>query len=167
MYELNEILVYGNNGVCRLVDIRKEIFTGSPAMYYILSPVFGGQTTLYVPIENTALSSKLRPVMLKETLHEMMLTAKSSAADWEKDDRLRSEKFHTIVSNGLSSELLTVLKSLVIHRNELKQTVKKLHNADERTLALCEKIIGEEYAYAFGVDVSDALSHIENELTAA
>ena len=166
MYELNEILVYGNNGVCKLVDIRKEKFSGTPTMYYILSPVFGGQSTLYVPTENSALASKLRPVMLKETLHEMMLAAKSSEASWEKDDRVRGEKFHNIVSNGLSSELLTVLKSLVIHKNELKQTVKKLHSADERTLALCEKIVGEEFAYAFGVEVEDALSHIENELAA-
>ncbi|MBQ3968923.1 MAG: hypothetical protein II685_00385 [Clostridia bacterium] len=60
MYELNEILVYGSSGVCKLVDIRKEKFAGSPTMYYILSPVFSGQSTLYVPIENTALSSKLR-----------------------------------------------------------------------------------------------------------
>ncbi|MBQ3692675.1 MAG: CarD family transcriptional regulator [Clostridia bacterium] len=167
MYELNEVLVYGNNGVCKVVDIRKEKFTGSPAMYYILSPVFGGQSTLYVPIENTALSSKLRPVMLKETLDEMLTEAKASEAKWENNDKARGEQFHTVVSNGLSSELLTVLKSLVIHRNELKNTVKKLHNSDERTLALCEKIVGEEYAYAFGVDVDDALSHIEGEFTAA
>ena len=60
MYELNEILVYGSSGVCKLVDIRKEKFAGSPTMYYILSSVFSGQSTLYVPIENTALSSKLR-----------------------------------------------------------------------------------------------------------
>lgn len=167
MYELNEILVYGNNGVCKVVDIRKEQFKGSPAMYYILSPIFSRQSALYVPIENTTLSSKLRPVMLKETLHEMMLEAKSSEAVWENNDRVRGEKFHTILANGLSSELLKVLKSLVIHKNELKQTVKKLHNADERTLAICEKVVGEEYAYAFGVDVDDALSHIENELTVA
>ena len=92
---------------------------------------------------------------------------KSSEAVWENNDRVRGEKFHTILANGLSSELLKVLKSLVIHKNELKQTVKKLHNSDERTLAICEKVVGEEYAYAFGVDVDDALSHIENELTAA
>lgn len=166
MYELNEILVYGNNGVCKLVDIRKEKFTGSPAMYYILSPIFGGQSTLYVPIDNTKLAAKLRPVMLKEKLHEMVLAAKSSDAKWESDDRVRGEKFQNIAANGMSSELLTVFKVLVIHKNELKQTVKKLHNADERMLALCEKVIGEEFAYAFGVEVEDALSHIENELAA-
>ena len=171
MYELNQILVYGSNGVCKLVDIRKEKFTGSPAMYYILAPIFCGQSTLYVPIENEKLASKLRPVMLKEKLHEMVLAAKSSEPSWEKDDRVRGEDFQRIVSNGMSCELLTLLKSLLlkslmIHKNELKQTVRKLHNADERVLAQCEKIIGEEFAYAFGVEVDDALSHIKSELVA-
>ena len=104
--------------------------------------------------------------MLKEKLHEMVLAAKSSEPSWEKDDRVRGEDFQRIVSNGMSCELLTLLKSLMIHKNELKQTVRKLHNADERVLAQCEKIIGEEFAYAFGVDVDDALSHIKSELVA-
>lgn len=166
MYELNQILVYGNSGVCRLVDIRTETFTDTPALYYILSPVFSSQSTLYVPIENPKLSSKLRPVMMKETLHEMVLTAKNSSASWESDDRIRAENFNKVVSNGMSSELLTIFKSLILHKHELKSGVKKLHNADERTLALCEKIVGEEFAYAFGVEVDDALSHIQNELVA-
>ena len=38
MYEKNKILVYGNNGVCRLTDIRRESFTDQPEMYYILLP---------------------------------------------------------------------------------------------------------------------------------
>ena len=124
MYELNDVLVYGNNGVCRLVDIRKEKFSGTDVMYYILSPIFSGQSTLYVPTENSALASKLRPVMMKETLHEMMISAKEKDVSWENDDRLRGEMFQNIVSNGLSTELLSVMKSLVIHRNELKKTIK-------------------------------------------
>lgn len=167
MFELNDILVYGNNGVCKVSDIRKEKFSGTPTMYYILSPVFGSQSTLYVPTENSKLASKLRPVMMKETLDNMMTTAKNSEVKWESDDRTRNEKFHDIIAKGLSSELLMVIKCIVIRRNELKQKIKKLHAADERALALCEKIAGEEYAYAFGVEVEDAVSHIENELAQA
>ena len=167
MYELNEILVYGNNGVCKLVDIRKERFSGAPTMYYILAPVFDSRSKVYVPVNNEKLASRLRPVMLKEKLHEMMLEAKSSEITWESDDRKRGQEFHDIVSGGLSLELLTVMKTLVIHRQELSRSVRRLHSADEKTLALCEKIVGEEFAYAFGVDVDDALSHIEGEFTAA
>ena len=166
MYELNQILVYGNSGVCRLVDIRTENFTDKPALYYILSPVFSSQSTFYIPIENSKLSSMLRPVMMKETLHEMVLTAKHSNACWESNDRVRAENFNRVVSKGMSSELLTIFKSLIIHKHDLKSGVKKLHHADKRILELCEKIVGEEFAYAFGVEIDDALSHIQHELVA-
>lgn len=168
MFELNDVLVYGTNGVCKISDIRKENFSGLKSeMYYILSPVFGTQSTLYVPTGNSKLSTKLRPVMVKETLNEMMNTAKENDLPWEADDRIRGEHFHEIVSNGLSPELLLVIKCIVRRRNELKLKIKKLHAADERTLALCEKIASEEYAYAYGIDVAEAVTFIENELTAA
>lgn len=168
MFELNDVLVYGTNGVCKISDIRKENLSGIKAeTYYILSPIFGTQSTLYIPTENRKLSDKLRPVMVKEKLSEIMNTAKENDLPWETDDRVRGEKFHDIVANGLSSDLLLVIKCIVRRRNELKLKIKKLHAADERTLALCEKIASEEYAYAYGIDIAEAVTYIENELTAA
>ena len=167
MYEQGEILVYGNQGVCRLIDIRRERFTDRSAMYYILLPLFDGRSKVYVPVENSKLASKLRPVMVKETLLTMMSEAKQNSAEWEKDDRKRNQLFRDIVADGLTAELLTVMKTLILHKRELSQTVRRLHSADEKTLALCEKIAGEEFAYAFGVEVDDALSHIEQEFLTA
>ena len=167
MYEKNEILVYGNNGVCRLTDIRRESFTDQPEMYYILSPVFDERSTIYVPTESISAVKKLRPIMSKDVLDEMLTNAKNSDTQWESNDRIRGEQFKSVTAKGLSPALLEVMKSLTIKKDELKKSVKKLHASDERTLAACEKIIGEEYAYAFGVDVNDALSHIKNDFLSA
>ena len=167
MYEKNEILVYGNNGVCRLTDIRRESFTDQPEMYYILSPVFDERSTIYIPTESYAAKKKLRRIMPKDKLDTMLVNAKNSDTKWETNERKRNEQFKTVTANGLSPALLEVLKSLTIQQDKLKQNVKKLHAADERTLAVCEKIIGEEYAYAFGVEVNDALSHIRSEFLSA
>ena len=167
MYEKNEILVYGNNGVCRLTDIRRESFTDQPETYYILSPVFDERSTIYVPTESRTAEKKLRPIITKDKLDTMLVSAKNSAARWENNDRKRGEYFKDITSKGLSTDLLEVMKSLTIQKDKLKNSVRKLHAADERTLAVCEKIVGEEYAYAFGVDVNDALSHIKSEFLSA
>lgn len=165
MFELNDVLVYGANGVCKICDIRKERFASSKAeLYYILSPIFGTQSTLYVPKENNILVKKLRPVMLKEDLHSMLDCAKSSDVNWNNDDRTRDEEFRSIVSHGLSVDLLLLIKAILIHRNELRVKIKKLHASDERVLVLSEKIAGEEFAYAYGMEVHDAVTLLENEL---
>ncbi len=166
MFELNEVLVYGNNGVCKLEDIRQESVMGTAHTYYILAPVYDDRSKFYVPVANKALTSTLRPVMMKETLHQMLMSIKNSVPTWEKDDRKRSQHFHDIVVGGMSEELLTVMKELVIHKKELQHTVKRLHASDEKVLSVCKKIVGEEFAYAFGVDVKDALDHIESEFVA-
>lgn len=167
MYELNDVLVYGTNGVCRISDIRKENFSHSKAeIYYILTPVFGSESTLYVPTENNLLVGKLRPVMIKDDLVNMLNFAKCSDVKWNDDDRVRDEEFHCIISKGLSKDLLLIIKNIISHKNELRMKIKKLHAADERALALSEKIAGEEFAYAYGINVVDAVALLENELTA-
>lgn len=168
MFELNDVLVYGNNGVCRIADIRKERFTAAKEeMYYILSPVFGKQSKLYVPMQNIKLVEKLRPVMYKDDLTSMLSAAKQVNVKWNSDDRIRDEEFHSTVANGLSTELLVLIKNILFHKIELKDKIKKLHASDERMLALSEKIAGEEFAYVMGMDVSEAVAFLENELTAA
>ncbi len=168
MFELNDVLVYGNNGICRIADIRKERFTATKEeMYYILSPVFGKQSKLYVPMQNIKLVEKLRPVMYKDDLTSMLSAAKQVNVKWNSDDRIRDEEFHSTVAKGLSTELLVLIKNILFHKIELKDKIKKLHASDERMLALSEKIAGEEFAYVMGMDVSEAVAFLENELTAA
>ncbi|MBQ1546696.1 MAG: CarD family transcriptional regulator [Clostridia bacterium] len=167
MLEVNEVFVYGNNGVCRLDEIRSEDILGKKCMCYILTPVFDDHSKFYVPVNNETLTASIRPVMVKEKLHEMVVGAVNSDMSWEQNDRKRGETFHSIIVGGLSQDLLTVMKILLSRKKELRSTVRRLHSADEKALAACKKIVGEEFAYAFGVDVNDALSHIEQELTAA
>lgn len=168
MFELNDVLVYGNNGVCRIADIRKERFTAAKEeMYYILSPVFGSQSKLYVPMKNIQLVEKLRPVMYKDALTSMLSAAKQVNVKWNSDDRIRDEEFHSTVAKGLNTELLVLIKNILFHKIELKDKIKKLHASDERMLTLSEKIAGEEFAYVMGMDVSEAVAFLEKELTAA
>lgn len=167
MFQLNDVLVYGNNGVFRLEDIRNESIMGKTMTYYILEPIFENRSRFYVPVSNETLTATLRPVMMKETLHEMMISARDSDVAWQEDDRIRDREFHDIVAGGMSCDLLRVMKAIILHKIELKNTVKKLHSADEKILAACKRIIGEEFAFAFGVEVDDALSHIESEFIAA
>lgn len=164
MYEQNDILVYGNNGVCRLVDIRRERFGGAYGMYYILAPLYDSRSRYYVPVGSDKLKARLRPVMEKGELDGMMNAARGGEAVWEPDDRKREHDFHEIVSKGLSEELIGVMRTLLLRKRTLMQDTRRLRSADEKVLSLCEKIVSEEYACAFGVDVGDALSYIRGEL---
>ena len=52
MFKANETILYGNEGVCKIVDIMKRNFKGKEVEYYVLKSVYGSGTTIYVPTYN-------------------------------------------------------------------------------------------------------------------
>lgn len=61
MYRVNDTVVYGAQGVCRIADITKRDIGGMPMDYYVLKPVYDDNSTLFVPISNDKLTAKMRP----------------------------------------------------------------------------------------------------------
>jgi len=164
MFKQNDILVYGNNGICTLTDIKSEEMFGNTSLYYILTPVYDKLSTIYIPIDNNKPVSSLRHVLAKDELDKILYEAKDKEVLWVSAAKERSEHFKKIVSKGLSVDLLCVMKSIIMQKRSFRNTSRKLTYSDTRTLEKCEKIVGEEYAFVFGVDVKDAVEHIENEL---
>ena len=39
VFEVGDSVMYGNTGVCKILDIRKERFLDQEALYYILQPI--------------------------------------------------------------------------------------------------------------------------------
>ena len=64
MFDINEYVVYGTVGVCRVVDYRKESFGSiEEKEYYILEPVHAKNSSIYVPADNQGRHKKMQPVL--------------------------------------------------------------------------------------------------------
>lgn len=65
MYEVGGYVSYRSDGVCKIIDIRKENFgvVGKDTLYYVLSPVSDEKSTFFVPVDNEALVSMMRKVL--------------------------------------------------------------------------------------------------------
>lgn len=61
MFSINDTVLYGANGVCRITDICQKEFSGVIKDYYILTPLSNETMTIFVPVNN-----KLSPIELKE-----------------------------------------------------------------------------------------------------
>lgn len=60
MYEIGDKIIYGESGVCTVVEIAPLNITGAPKdkLYYYLSPLVG-TGTYYTPVESTAFMRSL------------------------------------------------------------------------------------------------------------
>ena len=66
MYEIGEYIVYGNAGVCKVVETVKMPVPGTKddKLYYTLDPVYDKGCRLFVPVDSQKV--KMRPILTKK-----------------------------------------------------------------------------------------------------
>lgn len=52
MFKINDYVVYGSNGVCKVTDIEQVTLRNEELEYYILSPVYNEKMTIKTPVNN-------------------------------------------------------------------------------------------------------------------
>lgn len=146
--KLNDYVRYAPYGICKIQDIAVKDFSGcGKREYYILVPASDTESTIYVPTENKALTSKMSRVISKSELDELILSSEDSDIHWVQDKKERGEYFHTILSKYNSRELLKLVRILYLKKCELQNNGKKLSSTDESTLRQAEKVVDKEFSF--------------------
>lgn len=52
MHKINDTVLYGTEGVCKIKDIAKENFGEGIMEYYVLQPIYKQSLTIYVHTGN-------------------------------------------------------------------------------------------------------------------
>ena len=65
MYEIDDLIMYGSTGVCKVSDITKPDFAGSDEdrLYYVLEPLYQSGV-IYAPVDNEKVH--MRPVISED-----------------------------------------------------------------------------------------------------
>lgn len=162
MFKINDLVQYGVDGVCRITDITTRELRDKQIDYYVLKPVFNSNATLFVPLNNEALVSKMRYTMSADEIADMIREAYNSDCEWIENDNDRSIRCKEIISGGNSPALVRLIKALRTHRQEMVAVGKKLHMADERFVKEAERLLNDEYAVALGVTPDEAVPVIRS-----
>ena len=152
IYQVDDTVLYGTNGVCRVAEIVPKNFGGKITEYYVLRPIRNSHNTIYVPVQNQALASKMRRVLSPEEIYALIQAMPEVNALWYEDENERKEKFREIITRGDRQELIRVMKALYLHQREQQARGKKLHLADERFFKEAEKMLYEEFAIVLNME---------------
>ncbi len=161
-----QYIVYGTNGICIVEDIAEMSFAkGMPkAPYYILKPAAADSSTIFVPMKNEKLVSKMRALMTKAEIDALLIGMKDKELEWESDRRYRTENFHEIMAQGVTEDLLLMISCIYVRKRELIKQNKKLPATDSNTLKQAEKLVEEEFSYVLGLAPSDVGKYIRSLL---
>ncbi len=164
MLNLNDTVVYGTTGVCTVESIEDKKIGKVKRQYYVLKPMAQATSTVFVPADNDELLSKVRTLLSKSEVKEMLSRLSSEPNVWIDDDAERKLKFSQIVSSGNRRECLCMLKTLCNRQKELSEKGKRLHLADERIMREAQRLIFDEFSYVLEMDVNDVQKLICEEM---
>ena len=144
MFAVNDIVHYGGSGLCLILEIATLRFGRIREKYYVLKPLYGDSSYIYVPVENEALVSKMHAFSGTEMVYKKTL----NGGAFPKELDIVVERFYTrqLAKNGLlnSEEKEVLVKQLisVYEKLEKKQKIDLLIPA--RATFLEDTAIGKE-----------------------
>ena len=164
MYDLNEAAVYASYGVCIIESIETHDFSGENLEYYVLSPVNDTRNKFYVPTSNSKLTEKMRKIYSKDEVEKLIDVMPDEKFIWIENELKRKEEYKHIIESGDRHQLVKLIKTLYIRRDELLKKHKKLRSSDEKFLNDAENILYDEFAYALKIPKNEVISYIKKRI---
>lgn len=164
MYRIDEVVVYGLHGVCRITEIEEKEFAGEAQLYYTMRPVFNNRSTFFVPVNNEKSKKKVRPLLSKDEIHELIHTMPQQEEIKVVNEKHRKETYKTIIESGDRAEIMRLVKTLYERREAQQKAGKKQHLVDERFMKEAETVLYDEFAFVLDIERDTVISYIQKEL---
>ena len=163
-YQVNDTVLYGAHGVCTIQEIVERNVTGTPMQYYVLKPIYDPKSTICVPVENQALTAKMRRVLSAAEIYDLIKAMPHEPGLWIANDNERKERYKEILAYGDRVQLIKLIKAIYEHKREQEQKGRKLHISDERFFHEAEKMLYDEFALVLQIQPDQVLPFILEQI---
>lgn len=165
LYKKGDHVVYGINGICVISDVKNMML--SPIIgerkYYVLNRI-SGASTIYVSCDNEALVGKMRYVLNKQEIIDVLKDAKNSSVCWIDDKKERARKFAEVLRDGEYKDILPMIRCIYLKKQEYINKGKNLSDSDKSILSSAENKVIDEFSFALGIKEHEVGEFIRKEL---
>lgn len=163
MFNVDDYIMYGKTGVCKVVDITNEKFiNGEKRKYYILSPIYNNDTVIKIPLDNDKVP--MRKVISKGDMTALINDIPNMEILWIDDEKKRIAQFETMLKSGQCEELIKLIKSIKFSKKYARSIGKKLEQPDRDIMKEAERLLTEEFAIILNVYPNEASSYILSKI---
>ena len=164
MFAIGDSFIYGENGICTLVDIQRKTLAKEPRVYYVLAPAFTANSLVYVPTDSPRLAEKIRPLLTPEEIYALIDGMPAVDTLWVEPEAARQDLYRHALTDGDRNPLIGMIKAIFAHQQQLKADGRKPRISDERFLKEAEKLLYDEFAYVLKIKQEDVLPLILERL---
>lgn len=163
MFNVDDYIMYGKTGLCKVVDITNEKFiNGEKRKYYILSPIYNNDTVIKIPLDNDKVP--MRKVISKGDMTALINDIPNMEILWIDDEKKRIAQFETMLKSGQCEELIKLIKSIKFSKKYARSIGKKLEKPDRDIMKEAERLLTEEFAIILNVYPNEASSYILSQI---
>ena len=164
MYKAGDNVSYSTTGICEIAEIKKMGAAGKEKEYYVLKPIYQKSATVYVPLNNSLLIEKMRPIINKTEADEIILKLKNDPLGWINDDGKRNVAFKEILHSGDLYQMLRLVACIYLQGEELSSNKHKLKTADSIIFANAEAYVYNELAFVLKINSNEVIEYIKGKL---
>lgn len=157
MFKVDDVIIYGTQGVCRIVGIEEKALSGVKKNYFVLKPVNDIGPTIFAPTDNEIVLKKMRKLLTKEEINILIDSMPDEKTAWISNVNERKELYKNLLTSGDHAALIQMIKAIYAHKKEREASGKRLHSMDENFFKDAERILYNEFQYVLQLSGKDAL----------
>lgn len=162
MFEIEDKVVYGVNGVCEVTEIAVPPIKGIEGQYYYLQPVFDDKGIIYSPVDSKKVN--MRAIISQSECKKLISKAKNCAKDESLNEKIHPAEYDACIKSQDPVSLMHLVRYLYNIKNERAKDLRKMKSADARTLSTAKKLLYSELAVASGRDLNDISEELDGYL---
>lgn len=165
MYQIGDLILYANMGVCEVVDILPQKLPGETQeqLYYTLSPLYQ-ECVIRTPVNNQKVF--MRPVISKDEAEKLIAMIPQIQAEpyhMKKAGQLADHYAQSLNTHDCV-DLIELTMSLYAKKQEAEEQKKKFSVIDERYMKRAEELLFGELAVALEIPKDDVPAYIAGKV---
>ena len=156
MFKIGDTVVYGAQGICKIDSVETKLIGRQKQDYYVLKPIFNQNTSVFVPVDNEALTAKMLSALTKAQINGLAKKVTDIEVIKASDENQKRELYKSILSSSNRERLVSLIKTIRFERDTRREAGKKLNISDEQTLRKAESLLYNEIAFVFRVAPDEA-----------
>lgn len=165
MFQIGELILYGNTGVCRIEAIGPRENTSladQKKEYYTFAPLYS-DGVIYAPLDTTVF---MRPILSKEQALELIHHIPDIQAEpfATRDQRLLGEHYRHFFETHNCEDLLQLICNIYVKGQKLSQSGKKMGATDQQYMKRATNLLHGELAAVLNIPLEEVESFIVEQI---
>ena len=160
VFKIGDLIIYGNAGVCKVVDIGKPPMTGIPEGqdYYTLAPYYSEKSMIFTPCDNEKVI--MRPIVSRDEANELINNIGNIDYLGITDEKKREDCYKENIKTCDLENFISLIKTIYVRKQQRISEGKKVTASDEKYFQLAEDKLLGELAIALEMEKGKVRDHI-------